>query len=93
MIRIPQLVADGRISAGDLVDVQVRMKHPNRTGLARPLTAAQRQAAADPSIAAREAQRAAAEEAAAQERKERVRKAREAREAEERVMREKRQGS
>jgi hypothetical protein len=57
------------------------------------ITAAQRQAAADPSIAAREAQRAAAEDAAAQERKERVRKAREAREAEERAMREKRQGS
>jgi hypothetical protein len=57
------------------------------------ITAAHRQAAADPSIAAREAQRAAAEEAAAQERKERVRKAREEREAEERAQREKRQES
>lgn len=33
VIRIPQLVGDGRVSGGDLIDVQVKMKHPNRTGL------------------------------------------------------------
>lgn len=34
VIRIPRLVADGRITAGDIIDVQVKTKHPNRTGLA-----------------------------------------------------------
>ena len=33
VIRIPQLVADGAIAAGTLIDVQVKTKHPNRTGL------------------------------------------------------------
>lgn len=33
VIRIPQLVADGRIHADDVIDVQVKTKHPNRTGL------------------------------------------------------------
>jgi hypothetical protein len=32
-IRIPQLVADGVIRRHQIVDVQVKMKHPNRTGL------------------------------------------------------------
>jgi predicted secreted protein len=34
VLRIPQIVGDGRISAGDLIDVQIKVKHPNRTGLA-----------------------------------------------------------
>lgn len=34
VIRIPQLVADGWISAGAMIDVQVKIKHPTRTGLA-----------------------------------------------------------
>ena len=33
VIRIPQLVADGAIAAGTIIDVQVKIKHPNRTGL------------------------------------------------------------
>ncbi len=33
VIRIPQLVGDGRIGPDDLIDVQVKTKHPNRTGL------------------------------------------------------------
>lgn len=33
VIRIPQLVADGMIAAGALIDVQVKTRHPNRTGL------------------------------------------------------------
>jgi predicted secreted protein len=33
VIRIPQLVADGWIAAGALIDVQVKTKHPSRTGL------------------------------------------------------------
>jgi desulfoferrodoxin (superoxide reductase-like protein) len=33
IIRIPQLVADGAIAAGTIIDVQVKTKHPNRTGL------------------------------------------------------------
>ncbi len=33
VIRIPQLVADGQIHAGQIIDVQLKMKHPNRTGL------------------------------------------------------------
>jgi len=32
-IRIPQLIADGRISPGQIIDVQVKIKHPSRTGL------------------------------------------------------------
>jgi desulfoferrodoxin (superoxide reductase-like protein) len=34
VIRIPQLVADGFIAAGAIIDVQVKTRHPNRTGLA-----------------------------------------------------------
>jgi desulfoferrodoxin (superoxide reductase-like protein) len=34
VIRIPQLVADGWIAAGAVIDVQVKTKHPSRTGLA-----------------------------------------------------------
>jgi desulfoferrodoxin (superoxide reductase-like protein) len=34
VIRIPQLVADGWIVAGAIIDVQVKTKHPSRTGLA-----------------------------------------------------------
>lgn len=33
-IRIPHLVKHGRIRAGELVDVQVLIRHPSRTGLA-----------------------------------------------------------
>jgi sulfur-oxidizing protein SoxY len=33
VIRIPQLVGDGRIGPEDFIDVQVKTKHPNRTGL------------------------------------------------------------
>lgn len=33
VIRIPQLVAEGRVGPDDLIDVQVKTKHPNRTGL------------------------------------------------------------
>jgi desulfoferrodoxin (superoxide reductase-like protein) len=33
-IRIPQLVKHGRIRAGELVDVQLVIRHPTRTGLA-----------------------------------------------------------
>jgi sulfur-oxidizing protein SoxY len=33
VIRIPQLIAEGAIGAGDIIDVQVKTKHPNRTGL------------------------------------------------------------
>ena len=33
VIRIPQLVAEGQIAAGEIIDVQVKIKHPNRTGL------------------------------------------------------------
>jgi desulfoferrodoxin (superoxide reductase-like protein) len=33
VLRIPQLVAGDSLRAGDLVDVQVKIKHPNRTGL------------------------------------------------------------
>src|SRR5881409_2727533 len=32
-IRIPQLIADGRISPGQIIDVQIKIKHPSRTGL------------------------------------------------------------
>src|SRR2546425_13297798 len=32
-IRIPQLIADGRISPGQTIDVQIKTKHPSRTGL------------------------------------------------------------
>ena len=32
-IRIPQLIADGRIGPGEIIDVQVKIKHPSRTGL------------------------------------------------------------
>ena len=35
VIRIPQLVAEGVIRRDDVIDVQVKTKHPNRTGLAR----------------------------------------------------------
>src|SRR5262245_30277517 len=34
IIHIPQLVADREIRAGEIVAVQVKIKHPNRTGLA-----------------------------------------------------------
>jgi sulfur-oxidizing protein SoxY len=34
IIRIPQLVADGAIRRGEIIDLQVKMKHPSRTGLA-----------------------------------------------------------
>jgi sulfur-oxidizing protein SoxY len=34
VIRIPQLIADGWITAGAMIDVQVKTKHPSRTGLA-----------------------------------------------------------
>jgi sulfur-oxidizing protein SoxY len=33
VIRIPQLVAEGWIRADEIIDVQVKIKHPNRTGL------------------------------------------------------------
>ena len=33
LIRIPQLVAEGYVGAADIIDVQVKTKHPNRTGL------------------------------------------------------------
>jgi sulfur-oxidizing protein SoxY len=33
VIRIPALVAERRIHAGDIIDIQVKTKHPNRTGL------------------------------------------------------------
>jgi desulfoferrodoxin (superoxide reductase-like protein) len=32
-IRIPQVIADGRISPDQIIDVQVKTKHPSRTGL------------------------------------------------------------
>ncbi|OLC32670.1 MAG: hypothetical protein AUH81_15915 [Candidatus Rokubacteria bacterium 13_1_40CM_4_69_5] len=32
-IRIPQLIADGRISPDQTIDVQIKIKHPSRTGL------------------------------------------------------------
>ena len=32
-IRIPQLIADGRIGPGEIIDVQIKIKHPSRTGL------------------------------------------------------------
>jgi sulfur-oxidizing protein SoxY len=35
VIRIPRLVADGTIRPGDVIRVQVKTRHPNRTGLAR----------------------------------------------------------
>lgn len=35
VIRIPTLVAEGTILAGDLIQVQVKTRHPNRTGLVR----------------------------------------------------------
>ena len=34
VLRIPQLLGDGRVGAGELIDVQIKTKHPNRTGLA-----------------------------------------------------------
>lgn len=34
VIRIPELVAQGRIRRGEIIRVQVKFKHPNRTGLA-----------------------------------------------------------
>jgi predicted secreted protein len=33
VLRVPQLVAEGWIGPDDLIDVQVKTKHPNRTGL------------------------------------------------------------
>jgi predicted secreted protein len=33
VIRIPRLVGEGRIPAGAIIDVQLKTKHPNRTGL------------------------------------------------------------
>ncbi|HSF07537.1 MAG TPA: thiosulfate oxidation carrier protein SoxY [Methylomirabilota bacterium] len=33
VIRIPRLVADGQIAPGEIVDVQVKTRHPSRTGL------------------------------------------------------------
>jgi predicted secreted protein len=33
-IRIPRLVREGRLRSGEVVDVQVTMRHPSRTGLA-----------------------------------------------------------
>lgn len=33
VIRIPQLVADGAIHPGQVIDVQLKTKHPSRTGL------------------------------------------------------------
>jgi sulfur-oxidizing protein SoxY len=33
VIRIPQLIAEGQIRADQIIDVQVKTKHPNRTGL------------------------------------------------------------
>ena len=33
VIRIPKLVAEGPLQAGELIQVQVKTKHPNRTGL------------------------------------------------------------
>jgi sulfur-oxidizing protein SoxY len=33
VIRIPQLIAEGQIRAERIIDVQVKVKHPNRTGL------------------------------------------------------------
>jgi predicted secreted protein len=33
VIRIPRLVADGAVRAGEVVQVQVKTRHPNRTGL------------------------------------------------------------
>jgi predicted secreted protein len=35
VIRIPRLVADGIIRAGETIQVQVKTRHPNRTGLTR----------------------------------------------------------
>jgi sulfur-oxidizing protein SoxY len=32
-IRIPQLIADGRIVPNQIIDVQIKTKHPSRTGL------------------------------------------------------------
>lgn len=34
VLRIPQLVERGRIRRDEIIDVQVKMRHPNRTGLA-----------------------------------------------------------
>src|SRR5262245_3013667 len=34
IIRIPQLVADGEVRLGQILTIQVKIKHPNRTGLA-----------------------------------------------------------
>jgi len=34
VIRIPRLVAEEPIRRGDIIDVQLKIKHPNRTGLA-----------------------------------------------------------
>lgn len=33
VIRIPKLVAEGTLQAGELIQVQVKTRHPNRTGL------------------------------------------------------------
>jgi len=33
VIRIPRLVADGRVDAGEIVEVQLKTRHPSRTGL------------------------------------------------------------
>jgi hypothetical protein len=33
VIRIPKLVAEGVLQAGELIQIQVKTKHPNRTGL------------------------------------------------------------
>ena len=32
-IRIPQVIGDGGISPGQIIDVQIKIKHPSRTGL------------------------------------------------------------
>jgi sulfur-oxidizing protein SoxY len=34
LIRIPALVKHGRVRAGEVIDVQVKVRHPSRTGLA-----------------------------------------------------------
>lgn len=34
VIRIPALVKQGRVRAGEVIDVQVKVRHPSRTGLA-----------------------------------------------------------
>jgi sulfur-oxidizing protein SoxY len=33
VIRVPQLVAEGQVHSGEIIDIQVKMRHPNRTGL------------------------------------------------------------